>query len=380
MTQQNQSQASGTSTQLPEPQTKPLEGKVEEEKLGYASELLAYRVIDNLAGTIARRVRTQLGEGRSVLLVSDLEYALAGLPLVEIREQITLIRDAFAKREEEHRELLSQEPETPEASRRRTLGVDPVTALTTAFTLLGQAPKIMGTVADVAAFFRSNYKITGLDFQVADQALFSSVAGALVGRRMTPVIPGFYGAKDSALLSDLTHLSDRAAHLKKDRDALASLLPEPDKKEDAASSEGKEQLAKIAAAVRETDAVLQSYQGFRTSWTTLAEGQEGTKLEKALARERIEKSNATHLLWLKILSSGGEATVRDRLIGEDRVGFMGGAVVGFALASVEGEVLAADTLSQFGVNGFRIRDLVGGNEEVSYFPTYAHAGDRTDDS
>jgi hypothetical protein len=51
---------------------------------------------------------------------------------------------------------------------------------------------------------------------------------------------------------------------------------------------------------------------------------------------------------------------------------MGGVAVGFVLARAEGEVLAADTLSQFGVNGLGFKDLVGRDEEVRYFPPYAH--------
>jgi hypothetical protein len=362
---------------LPDPQTTPYEGKVEAEKFGYASELLAYRVMDNLANIVAQKIGVKLGQGDPrVLLVSDLEYALGGLPLVEIREQISLLRDAFAEREEEQKALLEPQAEPTEPDRREQPGWSAASAVLTAATLLGQAPKMVGAITEIASYFRSNYRITERDFDLADHALFSSVAGALIGRGIKTFISGFYPVEGSEILSDLMDLSKWAVRLKVQREVLASQLPESNK-EDEPNQLPAEQLRKIITIVRETDAALLSYEGIRTNWIAPSESQQGTKLEKALMRERIEKLEITHLLWVGNLSSGGEAAVRDRLIREDTIGFMGGTVVAFVLVSVEGEVIAADTFSQFGVMGFRLSEYVGGDGTVRYVPPYPHGSYET---
>src|SRR5215210_6773995 len=56
-------------------------GSVEADKAGYASELVAYRGRDKLAGTIADDVRGALGNDARVLVVDDLERLAGGTAL-----------------------------------------------------------------------------------------------------------------------------------------------------------------------------------------------------------------------------------------------------------------------------------------------------------
>jgi hypothetical protein len=237
------------------------------------------------------------------------------------------------------------------------------------------------------ALFRSSYKTAERDFDVKDPAVLSSVAGSLVQEGFTVFIPGFYSSKDSEILSDLTNLSTQAAYLQTQRDALASLLPKPaDKTEPGEKEEsGKpaptpppERVPEIAAAVRETDAILSSFKGFSTSWTTPPQGQTQTKLEKVLIRERVDKLNITHLLWLSNLSSGGDTTTRESLFQGNRIGFMGGAAISFVLADArgaeeDGEILDGNTYAQYGVTGGELRDYMGRSMTVRYTPEYGEA-------
>ena len=91
-----------------QPQAQPSGETETVEKGGHASELLAYRVVDDLAETIANRVSQKLKTGSCLLLVSDLEQALGGMPLAEVRGQISLIQGAFNDREEKNRRLLKE--------------------------------------------------------------------------------------------------------------------------------------------------------------------------------------------------------------------------------------------------------------------------------
>ncbi len=61
-----------------EPTAKPLQGKVEAEKHGYASELVAYRVIDNLARVITDKVQDKLKEKQedAQILLSKFQVVL----------------------------------------------------------------------------------------------------------------------------------------------------------------------------------------------------------------------------------------------------------------------------------------------------------------
>ena len=153
--------------------------------------------------------------------------------------------------------------------------------------------------------------------------------------------------------------------VKTERDALATLLPESENGGGEAdnvvitSEQIAEHLARITAAVGETDTALLAYEGFRTAWTTPPEGEEETTLDRALLQEGIDTHDITHLLWLDIFSSGAETTVRGR-IAFDRIGFLGGAAVGYVLADKGGEILAADTIVDCDMFGGNLNELTKG--------------------
>ena len=364
-----------------QPQAQPSEETETVEKGGHASELLAYRVVDDLAETIANRVSQKLETGSCLLLVSDLEQALGGMPLAEVRGQISLIQGAFKDREEKNEQILLEKPPA----------VDEAVAAAAA----GGVPavgEVLGTLPDLLTLFRSDYTITERDFDVKDSALFSSIAGSLAakeGKKFKVFIPGFYSSGASKILVDLAELSQQVARLKTQRESLALLLPKSGEKEDPktleeeqkplaelAAKQGEKEdpkkleeqkrLARIATAVRATDGLLLSFEGFRTFLTTPPQGQTQTKLEKALIRERIEALKITHLLWLGNLSSGGETIVRKGLFVYDSIGFMGGAAVSFVLADKDGLILDGNTYAQHGITSGKLKDYIDGDMSAHY--------------
>jgi predicted ester cyclase len=339
-----------------QPQAQPSEETETVEKGSHASELLAYRVVDDLAETIANRVSQKLKTGSSILLVSDLEQALGGMPLAEVRGQISLIQGAFDDREKDNRRLLKEPPAVDEAEAAGAAGI---------------VGEVLGTLPELLTLFLSDYTITERDFDVKDSALLSSIAGSLVAReskKFKVFIHGFYSSGDSEILDDLAKLSLQVARLKTQRESLALLLPKPGEKEDPKKQEEEKQkrLAEIAAAVQATDGLLLSFEGFRTSLTTPPQGQTQTKLEKALIRERTETLEITHLLWLGNLSSGGETIVRKGLFVYDSIGFMGGAAICFVLADNDGLILDGNTYAQQGITGGKLKDYIEGNMPVHY--------------
>jgi hypothetical protein len=340
-----------------QPQAQPSGETETVEKGGYASELLAYRVVDDLAETIANRVSQKLDTGSCLLLVSDLEQALGGMPLAEVRGQISLIQGAFNDREEKNERVLLKKP--PAVAEAEAAGAG------------GIVGEVLGTLPDLLALFRSDYTITERDFDVKDSALLSSIAGSLAAKeskKFKVFITGFYSSGDSKILDDLAKLSQQVARLKTQRESLALLLPKPGEKEDPKKQEEQKPLAEIVAAVRATDGLLLSFEGFRTFLTTPPQGQTQTKLEKALIRERIETLKITHLLWLGNLSSGGETIVRKGLFVYDSIGFMGGAAISFVLADKDGLILDGNTYAQHGITGGKLKDYIDGDMKVRYSP------------
>jgi hypothetical protein len=70
----------------------------------------------------------------------------------------------------------------------------------------------------------------------------------------------------------------------------------------------------------------------------------GSTLAKAVFREKVRELGITHLLYLNVVSSGGEAVTQKLLWGSGNTSCFGGAVISYVLSRVEGDVLASDTL------------------------------------
>ena len=88
-------------------------------------------------------------------------------------------------------------------------------------------------------------------------------------------------------------------------------------------------------------------------------------------QEEAERLRITHLLWISTHSAGGDSTLRDRMFFlKDRIGFMGGASVGYVLAGRDGRILSANTLTQFGIIGGVLQEFSEGHnfEDIDYKP------------
>ena len=288
--------------------TGPVAGRVQTDKAGYASELVAYRVVDQHGNNIADKVRAALGlpadgqqnargggdgpdrETARLLLVDRLAFEEGGIALAEVQGQTEAISAEFRARKDENGNLLEElleELDAPHADFAPTA----LPAALSLGSLLLDLPKYAGAVADTLAYFRSDYSLTGRDLEVDRQALLFSVAGALAEKDISVYVPGFYARDGSDLLQGLAKLAEDAAHLGVQREALAARLPKPptsvpetpkagadaaDAPADGGKGEGQDGgaapnpdlLRRIARAVLLTDAALQRHEGFRTAWTT----------------------------------------------------------------------------------------------------------------
>jgi len=93
-----------------------------------------------------------------------------------------------------------------------------------------------------------------------------------------------------------------------------------------------------------SDAIHAELGTFVKSVTAAEAGQPASKLAQAVFREKVHELGITHLLYLEVLSSGGESVTRKWLLGTGTTIFMGGAVVSYVISRVEGEILASEIL------------------------------------
>jgi len=110
-------------------------------------------------------------------------------------------------------------------------------------------------------------------------------------------------------------------------------------------------LDEMTAAATSAETLLAAFNDFCTAITAAEEGQPASKLGRAVVREKLHALGVTHLLWLDVLSSGGEAVTKTTRWpwSSGQVSLMGGAAIAFILATKSGKVVAADTLTKIGV-------------------------------
>lgn len=177
---------------LPAPNTKPLEGKVDiDDKAGYFADILAYESIGENAEKIAEAVKAKLGDDEHVYLVKQPDYLKAAIQLQEIEKRLTALDETF-------KALLD---------RYKTAGGQFVITETPGALALMAAPAILGTLADVAALFRVDRSIKGRQPSVPDEALMAEVAHALgdkaKDKRVEILRPSLNAKPNPAILSKL---------------------------------------------------------------------------------------------------------------------------------------------------------------------------------
>ena len=126
----------------------------------------------------------------------------------------------------------------------------------------------------------------------------------------------------------------------------------------ASAAEGEQEIALLEEEIlRETawldrahmevlasDAIHTELGTFVKNITTADAAQPASKLAQAVFREKVHELGITHLLYLGVLSSGGESVTRKWIFGTGITSYLGGAVVSYVLSRIEGDVLASEII------------------------------------
>jgi hypothetical protein len=377
---------------LQSPTVKPPEQTVgQDTNPGYVSELVSYQAIKRVSAEITRGLSSVVGMGNDVriLIVDRLDYAAGDIPFIEVTSQLSVFEVRCRKQIATNKELADlalQKEEWSEASKTSAVkqgatrlaplaaSLFILPAITPGVTSLPAVTRVTGTAADIPGNFKSVYSFRDRNTAVKTDGLIAAVAGAMKSEKRHVYIYNFYSmdttGPQSKLMNMYAGVLDCSSRLAQSRNRLLYFIrkktgtleglkrslnnhgyitPDPGKEQetDALKEEMKRETVWLNQANMEvlaSDAIHAELGTFVKSVTAADAGQTASTLAQAVFREKVHELGITHLLYLEVLSSGGESVTRKWLLGTGTTSFMGGAVVSYVISRVEGEVLASEIL------------------------------------
>ena len=340
-----QAQADIIAKLLPKGEAKPLEGKVDVKDVGAMARLVAYHAMKVMASEIAEVLGKVLHAEDKVMIVPQLDFASGDLPLVEIMAQFNLFQQLLSARLQENRGIL-QAPPPPKAAAAMPFAAagSPVTAL------LAMAGTVIPGLANLAGYFKTDYTITGYEFDLDKESLVARVAGKLGKKGQEIYLDNFSTLWDLAelpIIQTFAHLSQLSLDLESSKASLAD--------EKAGVPAGGD-TTKIDGAIKDSQALLDAVKSYVQAITTKAAGEDYPRLVRAALRDRVRQMGITHLLYLNVMpKSGGEVITKKNFWRTTKaVGYLGGAAVSYVLAEKGGRIISGDTLIRLSVFNYRL--------------------------
>lgn len=371
---------------------KPPEGKTDfDANSGYVAELVGYHAIKRVSADITRGVSTVAGLGNDVriMIVDRLDYATGDIPFVEVTSQLSVFEVRCRKQVATNKELADLAIQTEEqgddektpavksgATRLASLATSPLflPAINTAVTTLPAVTGVAGTAADIAGYFRPEDSSKGRNVSLKTEGLIAAVAGSLKSEKRYVFVYNFYAmdttGPQSKLMNMYAGVLDCSSRLAQSRNRLlyfiskkTGLLAElqlslKKLEEGAPATDGEQEIVNVKEEIRwetawidranmevlASDAIHTELGTFVKNITMADTAQPASKLAQAVFREKVHELGITHLLYLGVLSSGGESVTRKWLLGTGTTSYLGGAVASYVLSRVEGDVLASEIL------------------------------------
>lgn len=353
-----------------------------DDKFGYLAELVAYDTLTRQADRLAAQVeQANLPASSKLLLVADLDMAAGDVQLLQVRQQLTALAAALQTQIETNEvqladllEALTPQRETFDPQREVLEGLQPkgitrgidLAALATGLTpTLAATTALVGGVANIANMFRVDYSVEGQVIALTATTLQALVAGRV--KKWPIYLPQFARISESHLLTAWSSLAQQQRALQNQLLRLRWEIIEPLGQRIAAVKAEVANLPDVAKVIKEaeitqweriqaiaetvfkqTEALLAAFDESGQALMAIPEGASVSPLVKAILRERIDALGITHLLYATIVSSGGEAITSKRWFTSGHTAFLGGSVVSYLLADLEGAVIVADTLVEAG--------------------------------
>ncbi|MCM1988003.1 hypothetical protein [Methanococcoides seepicolus] len=353
----------------------PPEGTITtDDKFGYLAELVAYDTLTHQVEKLVKAVKdTELPKDCKILLVEDLNVAADDVHLLQVERQLETLKNGLAAQIEANKAHL--QPSEPKKELVETKGI--------VETAIATAPVVAVATAGIGAvsnMFRADYTVKGKEISLSDTALRALIAGKL--SKCSVYLPHFYNITESKLIDTFEEVVGQRWGLQNQVQQLNQQIVEPKKKKvaeleveikklaDPSLVERKQ--AKLEAltaeqqaaetAVLQSESLITACDESRKALLTAADDQTASPMEAAVLREKILALKVTHLLYATIVSSGGEAITSRRWLTSGHTAYLGGSVVSYILAKVEGDIVTADTLVRAGRLEYQM-----GSKEVPAF-------------
>lgn len=383
----------------------PPEGAITtDDKFGYLAELVANDTLTRQVKKLVNKLSTaELPDNSKILLVDDLNIAARDVQLLQVKNQLDRLKkgmdtqitanDAYLQPGEIKRDTKKEEADvelTYVMSSIASLIAIPVVAsvigsAATIPPLLTAAGAVVGSVANIVSMFRKDYTIKGKAISLSDMALKALIAGKLgevKEKNYLVYLPDFYNITKSTLIETFESLGEKRWKLEYQVQLLQQQIVEPTKKaiagleaeikkiKDPSLLEPKKKELKdltiflqvTEKTVLQSKSLMEAYDKSSEVLLTAAEGQNTSPMAAAVLQEKILEFQITHLLYAKILSGGGEAITGKKMMGSGKTAYLGGSVVSYVLAKVEGDIVAADTLVEAGRLDYEL-----GSKEIPAF-------------
>lgn len=292
----------------PEAEAKALEGTtVFDDSAGAFAQVVAREVLDRCVRQLATKANLAMEASKAlldsaetkVLIVDTLDFAAADLVRLQVEQQIAVFEAELERRLKER-----QPPET--------FGLPIAGALEAGLA----AKSAVGMLADLVAYFRTDYKVMGKDVPVDDDALRISVAGALKWRAY---LLNLHVVETSLIVERFVR--------------LMNLRDQVDSKQGEQPADGWVELKRA----------VDDY----AKWAVTSTDGQKPPLVQAIARDWIRREQITHLFYLKTVSVGADVITQRSLWPwkNNKVRYMAAGSVSFALAEASGCIRAAATAS-----------------------------------
>jgi hypothetical protein len=371
---------------------KPFENtKKAETNARYMAELVGYHALKRASSEISRGLSGIVGLGNDVriLIVDQLGYAQGDLPLIDVTSHFSVFEIRCRKQVATNKELseMALPKEESEDEQQPSLIKTGPTRLSLLKAGSGFFPTGSITSADMINSTELANNAIGTDneliapslkdqeYSLKTNSLIAAVAGSLRSEKRKVYIYNFYSmdtiGPQSKLMNMYAALIDCSGRLIQSRNRLLYFVSKNTKRltelsqqlkkietqtpctpetEQEAENLNKEigQLAgwldRAHSATLASEAIHTEIGTFIKTITSEDNTGCGSTLAKAVFREKVRELGITHLLYLNVVSSGGEAVTQKLLWGAGNTSCFGGAVVSYILSRVEGDVLASDTL------------------------------------
>lgn len=371
---------------LPKGESKPREGAVTtDEKFGYMATLVAYQVMREGAATVAGAIskKSLAGSPAKILIVEERSAAQSDLVLTQVLRQFDFFGTQLDAQTGQLDSLLDEMatafPPTagaagvevlPPGMGEGQLEVFPAAGIAP---LVMAAPAVVSSVADIVGYFKTDYAVKGQTVDLSGEALLAEVAGRITGHEVR--IFNFNLVQESDLVTRWAGLIEKKLKLGKIKETvklqvvepltariaasqaeIAALkaaldqltLPDNQAQHDALGQQLVERqqalqfsqglLARAQGAMANADTLTQAFSEFLTALTTTSDPDVPPLWLQAALRQQIRQQGITHLLYLKIVSSGGEAITKKSFWSSGHTSYLGGAVVTYLLAATDGKI------------------------------------------